>query len=198
MSTRNVPPNGGGDPTLFRLLREGDPDAAQALYARYAKRLRALVDRRLGPDLSSRVDPDDIVQSVFRTFLRGVAERRYQVPEGQDLWGLLLVLALNKVRACGQFHRAAKRDVRLTRPLDGPDVPSDCVVAAAGADPFLHSLAQDLLQQFLPVHRQMIELRLEGYAVAEIAARTGRSRRTVERILQNCRASLLQLVDAHE
>jgi DNA-directed RNA polymerase specialized sigma24 family protein len=197
MSAPEVPPNAGGDPTLFRLLREGDPDAAQALYARYAKRLRALVDRRLGPDLSARVDPDDIVQSVFRTFLRGVAERRYRVPEGQDLWGLLLVLALNKVRACGQFHRAAKRDVRLTRPLEGPDVPSDCVVAA-GADPFLHSLAQDLLQQFLPVHRQMIELRLEGYSVAEIATRTGRSRRTVERILQDCRGSLLRLVHAHE
>jgi RNA polymerase sigma factor (sigma-70 family) len=197
MSKRIDPPENGGDPTLLRLLREGDADAARALYSRYARRLRALVDRKLGPDLASRVDPDDIVQSVFRTFLRGVAERRYHVPKGQDLWGLFLVLALNKVRACGQFHRAAKRDVRVTHPLDRLEGPAECVTDAAD-DPFLHALAQDLLEQFLPVHRKMIQLRLEGYAVAEIATRTHRSRRTVERILQSCRASLLELVDSHD
>jgi|SRR5262245_32939201 len=188
-------PGDGGDSELVRLLKAGDAEAARKLYARYARRLAALVDRRLASDLASRVDAEDIVQSVFRTFLRGIAEDRFRVPEGSDLWGLLLVLALNKVRAYGEFHRAAKRDVRHTLPLDDniPDGTAD-----AQADPFLHSLAQDLLARFLPVHRQMIELRLQGYAVAEIASQTGRSKRTVERILQDCRNCLVEMVGPHE
>jgi len=43
------------------------------------------------------------------------------VPPGEDLWKLLLVIALNKIRARGTFHRAAKRDVRRTRRIDGLD-----------------------------------------------------------------------------
>ena len=191
-----VEQSGGGDFDLVRLLKGGDPEAARTLYARYARRLRALVDRRLAPDLACRVDPDDVVQSVFRTFLRGVSEDRYHVPDGSDLWGLLLVLALNKVRAYGEFHRAAKRDVRQTLPLD-EDTPGG-PAADVQTDPFLHSVAEDLLGRFLPVHRQMIELRLQGYAVAEIAHRTGRSKRTVERILRDCRSCLLEMVGPHE
>ena len=36
-------------------------------------------------------------------------------------------------------------------------------------------------------NREMIRLRIEGYEIAEIAVRTGRSRRTVERVLQDFR-----------
>ena len=61
--------------------------------------------------LSSRVDPEDIVQSVFRTFFRRASEGQYQVPSGEELWKLLLAISLNKVRSVGQFHRAAKRDI---------------------------------------------------------------------------------------
>ena len=39
-------------------------------------------------------------------------------------------------------------------------------------------------------HRQIIELRIESYEVAEIAEKVGRSKRTVERLLQECRKQL--------
>ena len=44
----------------------------------------------------------------------------------------------------------------------------------------------------------MARLRLEGYEVAEIARKTGRSRRTVERILQETRVKLDLLVREEE
>jgi DNA-directed RNA polymerase specialized sigma24 family protein len=40
----------------------------------------------------------------------------------------------------------------------------------------------------------MVELRVEGYEVAEVARKTGRSRRTVERILQEARLKLGELL----
>ena len=98
------------DRSLLVRLRKGEQDAATALYLRYAQRLRALVRARCSSQLARRLEPDDIVQSVFRRFFRRVLQGDYDVPPGEELWGLLLVIALNKIRAWGNFHRAARRD----------------------------------------------------------------------------------------
>jgi hypothetical protein len=102
------------DRSLLRRFRSGQPDAAIELYLRYAARLRALADGQTAPDLAPRLDPDDIVQSVFRTFFRRAAKGQYDVSEGEDLWKLFMFIALHKVRSAAAFHRAAKRDVRAT------------------------------------------------------------------------------------
>ena len=109
-------PLGGpvSDRSLIRRFRGGQPDAATAPYLRYAERLQALATSQSSPELARRVDPEDIVQSVFRTFFRRASLGHYSVPDGEEIWKLLLVIALNKVRAAGAFHRAAKRDVRRT------------------------------------------------------------------------------------
>src|SRR5919199_1055829 len=103
------------DRRLLERFQKGDREAAGLLYARYADRLRALTRRKSSSALACRLDPDDIVQSVFRNFFHAAQEGGYDVPPGEDLWKLLLVIALNKIRARGTFHRAAKRDVRRTR-----------------------------------------------------------------------------------
>ena len=103
------------DRRLLERFQRGDREAAELLYARYADRLRALTRRKSSSALACRLDPDDIVQSVFRNFFHAAREGGYDVPPGEDLWKLLLVIALNKIRARGTFHRAAKRDVRRTR-----------------------------------------------------------------------------------
>src|SRR5438034_7863551 len=109
------------DQQLLQRYQQGDHEAAEQLYRRYADRLRALTRRKSSAVLASRMDPDDIVQSVFRNFFHAAREGGYDVPPGEDLWKLLLVIALNKIRARGTFHRAAKRDVRRTRRIDGLD-----------------------------------------------------------------------------
>src|SRR6516165_12171184 len=103
--------SGPSDRTLLRRFQSGEADAATLLYLRYAARITSLAWNQRGADLASRFDPDDIVQSIFRTFFRRAAEGHYDVPEGEDLWKLFLVIGLNKIRATGAYHRAAKRDV---------------------------------------------------------------------------------------
>src|SRR3954468_2244838 len=98
---------------LFR-FRRGQDDAPTLLYLRYAERLRALAEKQSSPGLAARVDPENIFQSVFRTFFRRAAAGQYDVPEGEEIWKLLLVIGLNKIRAVGAYHRAARRDVRQT------------------------------------------------------------------------------------
>src|SRR5215831_12425756 len=102
------------DRSLLRRFQGGQLDAATQLYLRYASRLHALAAAQCGSDLATRVDPEDIVQSVFRTFFRRAAQGHYDVPEEEELWKLFLVIALHKIRDTASYHRAAKRDVAAT------------------------------------------------------------------------------------
>jgi RNA polymerase sigma-70 factor (ECF subfamily) len=170
-------------------LRAGSEDAATQIYLRYAERLAALARAHCSPDLRQRLEADDIVQEVFAIFFRRVKSGRYDVPAGQELWRLLLVIALNKIRAQGNYHRAARRDVRLTA---GQQVLEKGGLCGADTEPtlLLELTINEALQSLPPELREVILLRIEGYEVAEIAARVGRSKRTVERVLQGFRSRL--------
>jgi RNA polymerase sigma-70 factor, ECF subfamily len=184
------------DRSLLRRFRSGSEDAATELYVRYVHRLRALVRARCSSELARRVEPEDIVQSVFRRFFRRVSQGDYDVPAGEELWGLFLVIALNRIRAAETFHRADKRDVRLT--ITDADAGS-YIEAAGGHDEVAYSVLQmtiaEALEQFPEQQRLMLELRTQGHEVAEIAQKTGRSKRTVERNLQEVRTRLRAFLD---
>lgn len=181
------------DRSLLVRFRQGEQDAATALYLRYAKRLQALARKQTAADLARRFDPEDVVQSVFRTFFRRVSQGHYDIPAGDELWRLFLVISLNKIRDLAAFHRAAKRDVSATVGVAaGP--PAQAVSNDGEALGTLQSVIDDILAALPDVQRQMVELRIEGHEVAAIAARTQRSKRTVERVLQQFRDQLQHLL----
>jgi RNA polymerase sigma-70 factor (ECF subfamily) len=192
---RPRPDNGTSDSSLLRLYRHGDQEAARLLYQRYAGRLRALARSRTSPDLAGRVDDDDIVQSVFGSFFRGVIHGSYDVPAGEELWNLFLVITLNKIRAKGEHHRAAKRDVRQTVGDEVVNVSPDPLSSEGQAIALLKMAVGEALDRLPEQHGRAVRLRMEGYEVAEIAAITGRSKRSVERILQESRERLGRLLD---
>jgi RNA polymerase sigma-70 factor (ECF subfamily) len=176
---------------LLRRLREGSETAATQLYQRYAQRLQGLAQARTPRDLSRCLDADDIVQSVFSSFFRGVSQGYYDVPAGEELWNLLLVIALNKIRAKGNYHRAAKRDIRLTAAEQRPeDCSGEELATDSSALTILEMVIAEILERLPDAQQQMITLRLQGFEVAEIAQQTGRSKRSVERILQDFRKQL--------
>jgi RNA polymerase sigma-70 factor (ECF subfamily) len=186
------PASTAADASLVRRFRGGDEDAATHLYRRYAARLRKLAASQAGADLAPRFDPEDVVQSVFRTFFRRAAAGEYDVPAGDELWKLFLVIGLNKVRALAAHHRAGKRDVRHT-------TGSAAIAAAAASDDedlrILETTVEELLAPLPASHREIITLRIAGHEVADIAARSGRAKRSVERILQEFRTSLRGALD---
>jgi RNA polymerase sigma-70 factor (ECF subfamily) len=177
----------GADSVLVRRYQAGEQAAATALYLRYAHRLRALAARHCTPDYAGRFDPDDVVQSVFRTFFQGVRRQAYQVPPGGEVWGLLMVMARNKVRKLVEHHRASKRDVRQTSTANGR---SEKAHKDEAGGVFLRLVLDEQMSGLPESNREIVRLRLEGHEVAEIASRTGRSRRTVERVLQDFRDRL--------
>lgn len=179
------------DHTLLMRVQTGQDDAATQLYLRYAHRLRALAVRRTADDLKTRVDPEDIVQSVFRTFFRRASRGEYSVPEGEELWKLFLVIALNKVRTVGAFHHAAKRDTRQTGQGADYDV---ALEGGSGRDEealnTLRMTIDDLMAGLTQSQCDVISMRIEGHDVATIAHKTGRAKRSIERLLQDFRKAL--------
>lgn len=176
------------DDSLIRRFREGEDAAATSLYLRYATRLRALASKHCTPDFNGRFDADDVVQSVFRTFFQGVRRQAYDVPPSGEIWGLLMVLALNKIRNLVEHHKATKRSVHQTAARDFSR--TEVLGKDENAATFLRMVLEEEIAGLPEANRDIIRLRIEGYEVGEIAGRSGRSARTVERVLQNFRERL--------
>jgi RNA polymerase sigma factor (sigma-70 family) len=183
-----MPPS---DQSLVRYIRAGDQAAADALYKRYAHRIRRLVKAACPTTFSGRFDPDDVVQSVFRVVYKQIAAHKYEVPADGDLWRLLAVLAANKLRDHIRWHRTAKRNVYQTAGDDPDRTPARVNEAAEShlrmtVDEYLAGLRED--------DRRVVAARLLGHTVNEIAADTGRAVRTVERVLRQARDKLTELL----
>lgn len=180
------------DGVLLRRYQNRDLDAATQLYVRYAHRLRKLAQAQCSSSLARKVEPDDIVQSVFGSFFRRAAQGQYNVPDGNELWNLLLVIALNKIRAKGAYYGAAKRDARRTTDLANlerlfePSKRGNDDIAYT----FLKMVITEAMKSSTPQQKQIISLRIDGWEVAEIAEQTGASVRSVERCLQHFREGL--------
>jgi RNA polymerase sigma-70 factor (ECF subfamily) len=187
--------DGPSDGSLLRLYRHGSQEAARVLYQRYAHRLRALAQLRKPSDLGGRVDEDDIVQSVFGSFFRKVNHGSYDAPAGEELWNLFVVITLNKIYAKGAYYRAAKRDIHQT--TGGVDV--DQFPGEPGSDSeactMLRMSIEEALERLTAQQRRVICLRMENHEVVEIAQITGRSKRSVERLLQDSRERLAELLE---
>jgi RNA polymerase sigma-70 factor (ECF subfamily) len=186
--SNNVPKT---DQSLLRRLRSGEQDAATALYSRYAQKVQAVAKARTSPALAARLDAEDVVQSVFRTFFRRASEGQYEVPNGAELWNLLHVISLNKIRSLASHHRAAKRNVATTTTLN-----ESHGSAREDQDGFaiLKMIIDETLAALPDYQQRMVQLRIEGHSVADIAASTQRSKRSVERLLQDFRSRLSRLV----
>jgi len=172
------------DASLLRRFRAGDDDAASALCSRYSSRLVELAKQSAGSDLLIRVDAEDIVQSAFGAFFHRVSIGHYLVEEGEELWKLLLVIVLNKVRMAGKHHRAAKRNIARTRSIFGD------FSSAAEPATVLRMTIDDLLQPLPDSYQRIVHARIQGFQITEIADQVAIPCRTVERVLHSFRRQL--------
>ncbi len=156
-------------------------------YEQFADRLLNRIRARLPSTLTARTDPEDVVQSVFRRLIAHYGQGGYSAPDGNELWRLLLTIAMNKIRDEDAYHRARRRDIRRTRSANADfadEIPDD------PGDTLLRLVIEELIAPLSADRRTAVELRLEGHDFAEIAAKVGRSKRTIERYLQEFRDRL--------
>jgi RNA polymerase sigma-70 factor (ECF subfamily) len=175
---------------LLDRWRQGDQQAAGELFRRYASRLVGLARSRLSAKFAQRVDPEEVVQSVYRTFFAEAQEGRYELQRGGDLWRLLVAMTLHKLNDQVKYHSRRKRAVDTEEGLFG----IGAHLLAREPSP-LEALAlvdevEQLMGQLEPTHRSMVELRLQGHTMEEIAVRTRFSERTVRYVLERLKQQL--------
>jgi RNA polymerase sigma factor (sigma-70 family) len=181
---------------LLERWRTGDQGAADELFHRYVGRLVALARSRLSGQLAARVDPEDVVQSAYRSFFAHARDGAYDLRRSGDLWRLLLAITLHKLHDHVRHHTAQKRDAQNDVPFGSEDSLLNIQAHLPAPEPSpveamaLVDEVQEVMRRLTPLHRRMLELRLQGYSAAEIATETGRCAHTVRRVLEQVKREL--------
>jgi eukaryotic-like serine/threonine-protein kinase len=169
---------------LLARFRRDDPGAADELFRRYAARLTALARSRLSRALSARVDPEDVVQSAYRSFFLLARDGEILLHESGDLWRLLVRVTLRKVYRNTRRHRA---DCRSIEREEAEFNEHEAHALSREPTPLESAALIDELKSLLTpldaLQRRTLELRLQGHEVDSIAVEVGRSARTVRRTL---------------
>jgi DNA-binding CsgD family transcriptional regulator len=189
---------------LLEALRHKDEDAWKTVTRRYTERLiwkaRQRLDSRLRPKLSG----EDVVQSVFRTFLRRHKEKPFALESWDQLWGLLVTLTVRKCYYWWDYYAAQRRD--LTREVPLQPAARDSSAAEGGPGPadrdptpaeaaLLVEMVEETLRGLTARERDIVQRGLLGDPDREIAAQVGRTEYMVAQ-LRTRYAALLQ--DQHD
>jgi RNA polymerase sigma-70 factor (ECF subfamily) len=166
---------------LLGRLGRGETAAAEELYAAYAAYIRTVVRRQLSARLRAQFDSADVVQSVWVQIIRGIASTGWRVESESQLRALLGVVARRRLFTRARVPAATAGTVLTGDELDAfPARGQPRASEVARADELWHRL----LALCPPEHRDVLHLRREGVALAEIAEQTGLHEGSVRRILR--------------
>jgi RNA polymerase sigma-70 factor (ECF subfamily) len=188
-SSRLAPREDGND--VIERCREGSETAARQLFHQYAGQLLELARQRISQRLASRVDAEDVVQSVFRTFFHRMKAGEFTFRDPDDLCKLLVRITLFKTLRQVAHHQQGKRDARQESPKG--DFTQEQLLSVISHDPspeeaviFLDEL-EHFLGELPAADRKICELRIEGYTNTEIAAKLDINERRIRRLMERLR-----------
>lgn len=166
-------------------LHAGEADAAKEIWNRYYPRVVRLAALQLIKSDDRSIDEEDVAQSTFRTVYLAVMNGKYpDIEDRRDLWRLLLVSTLNRVRRHHRDSHTLKRSVnelvtqdqsrrRLIMEISGPD-------AQAEMADLIETLFRRLDQEDPTGElRQIALLKLEEHSASAIARRLKRRKNHV-------------------
>jgi RNA polymerase sigma-70 factor (ECF subfamily) len=176
-------------------LRAGEDAATRELFGRFTRQLMAVALRHIDAGLRHKVDPEDVVQSAYKSFFVRYGGGALDAVNWNSLWGLLTLITVRKCADRAAHHLAARRGVareasrsRGDESAPPPDFvgrepsPLEAAVLTETVDRLLAGLDAD--------ERPVLELSLQGYTTREISERLGRAERTVRLLREGVRTRL--------
>ncbi len=179
-------------------LKAGDPPSSQPIWERYVDQLVRRARKKLGSTPRRASDEDDVVQSAFDGFFRGVKDGRFpRLDDRDDLWQVLVMLTDRKAvdhRRRGLADKRGRGTVRgdsafagrsesgshphgINQLIGRDATPEFAVLVAEEFEQLLGSLAGERL-------RQIAVAKMEGLTIDELADELGISPSTVQRKLR--------------
>ena len=170
---------------LIERVKSGEARAAEELLRQYEPTVRrAIRVRMINPTLRRTVDSMDLCQSVMGSFFVRTALGQYDLGSPEQLIGLLVKLARNKVADHVRHEHAKLRDRRRTdadgsaveRVADRQETPSQIVAGAEMLERFRAGLSDE--------ERFLAEQRAQGREWNELAAELGQGAEALRKQLQ--------------
>jgi RNA polymerase sigma-70 factor (ECF subfamily) len=167
--------------------------AAADIDEQYRARLCLLVQREMNRRYRRKEDPEDVVQSAFRTFFRRKAKGEFHIDGSGDLWRLLATITRRKLLKHVEKLGSGKRNPQREECVEADEL--------RGRDPTPEEAAivTDLIEAALAgrneTYAAVLHLRLKNCTEEEIAATLGYSRHSVRSKLNAIRQRLQSLAD---
>jgi RNA polymerase sigma-70 factor (ECF subfamily) len=167
--------------------------SANELDGRYRSILCRLVEKEINQRYKRREEPEDIVQSAFRTFYRRNAQGEFHIDSSADLWRLLETIARRKLLKHIEYHDAEKRNPGAEEYLETVEF----FTKAPTAEEVV--IAADLMEMALAgldeTYVKVFHMRLNNCTEEEIAQKLGTTRAFVRGKLNRLRNRLEYLLN---
>lgn len=182
-------------------LCSGDAEACQRFWGEYGDALVRVAGRNINAAMQRRVDSEDVVQSVCRTFFRRANEGQFSLEDSDGLWRLLCAITVAKTRMHARFHLRQRRSLADEKHFDSVQADGTPVVGeAAGGEQlpddqvaFIDQF-QHLLEGLHEKERTVLDMRLQQLSNAEIAEKLNCSERTVRRQVEHLQTTLSRVL----
>jgi RNA polymerase sigma factor (sigma-70 family) len=163
---------------LLTEARGGNRDALTRIAEQYESKLRVVARVHLGPALRPYLDSQDLVQSVHRSIMVGLRDAKFDISTPEKLVALTLTMLRRKIAR--HWRRMRRQERMTTGSKDLGDIVE--LLASLSTPPggpeteveFRDSIAY-LCSHMDDIERQIIDLRLLGFAAPEIALQVGLS-----------------------
>lgn len=168
-------------------------------FERFSRRLIGLARTHLRGQLKNRVDPEDVVQSAYKSLFLRYGEGVLASEGWQGLWGLLTVITLRKCADRARYYATESRNSQREVDTQPRSVDSTPWFEAVGREPtpeeaaMLAETVGRLVSGLGDDDRIIVELSLQGFSTAEISEQTGRAERSVRRLRERIRKQLESL-----
>jgi RNA polymerase sigma-70 factor (ECF subfamily) len=185
---------------VLKQLRAGDQEAATQVFHRFAQQLVGLAGHKLNQLIRCKAGPEDVIQSVFKSFFLRQRQGQFALQGWDDVWDLLVIITLRKCCNRVEHFQAARRDVRREVAAAPPASESGTGWEALAREPDPAEAAQlaetleQLFATFQERERSILELTLQGLSAREVGTRVGCSERKVFRVLERARHELDRLL----
>ena len=163
---------------LLTEARGGDREALTRIAEQYESKLRVVARVHLGPALRPYLDSQDLVQSVHRSLMVGLRDAKFDISTPEKLVALTLTMLRRKIARHWRRMRHQERMTTGSKDLgDIVELLASLSTPPAGPEAeaeFRDSIAY-LCSHMDDIERQIIDLRLLGFAAPEIALQVGLS-----------------------
>jgi RNA polymerase sigma-70 factor (ECF subfamily) len=176
LSDSGLPPGEKEFRELMTLAQSGDAEALNRICKHYEPIVRVTARVLLGPALRPHFDSIDLVQSVHRSLLVGLRDRKFDISSPEKLVALANAMVQRKV---GRKWRKACRQKRPESAASDLSSVEQTLLSLLSPEALPEKAAEfndavaQLCRHLSADERRMLELRLEGYNATEVASILG-------------------------